>query len=153
METTYKDAGAERWNGIVVQVKSAKGTLLYFIRPAGDYASYNDAGVLVWNTALADDTVTAPGFVSDTDAPAFTAAKKTAKTRVTVTLDMEKDTMTFVYELLDASGKATRTDTWTITGMTDSMYVLGFALDGATITDAGATISAQNVAYPAADAK
>ncbi len=153
LETTYKDAGAERWNGIVVQVKSAKGTLLYFIRPAGDYASYNDAGVLVWNTALADDTVTAPGFVSDTDAPAFTAAKKTAKTRVTVTLDMEKDTMTFVYELLDASGKATRTDTWTITGMTDSMYVLGFALDGATITDAGATISAQNVAYPAADAK
>lgn len=153
LETTYKDAGAERWNGIVVQVKSAKGTLLYFIRPAGDYASYNASNTLVWNTALADDTVTAPGYVSDTDAPAFTAAKKTAKTRVTVTLDMEKDTMTFVYELLDGSGKATRTDTWTITGMTDSMYVLGFALDGATITDAGATISAQNVAYPAADAK
>lgn len=152
-EATYADAGAERWNGIVVQVKSAKGTLLYFIRPAGDYASYNDAGVLVWNTALADDTVTAPGFVSDTDAPAFTAAKKTAATKITVTLDTQKDTLTIVYQLLDATGKVTRTDTWTITGMTENLYVLGFALDGATITDAGAKIAAQDMGYSAADAK
>lgn len=148
-DATYADAGAERWNGMVVQVKAADGTLLYFIRPAGDYASYNDAGILVWNTPYGDDTVTVPGFVSDADAPAFTAAKKTAVTRITVTLDTATDTMTIVYQLLDAEGTATRTDTWTITGMDDNYYTLGFALDGATITADGATISGQVFTYAA----
>ena len=151
LEGTYADAGADRWNGIVVQIKSASGKLMYFVRPAGDYASYDANNALVWNAPYGSTTMTAPGFVSDEDAPAFTAAKKTAATRITVTLDTETDTMTVVYELLDAEGKATRTDTWTIGGMADSMYTLGFALDGATVTADGVTITGQNVAYPAAE--
>ena len=146
---TYADAGVSSWNGVVVQVKASDGTLMYFIRPSGDYASYNAENVLVWNTPYeSSDTVTAPGFIEGTDAT-YNAAKKTAKTRVTVTLDTDKDTMTFVYELLDASDKATNTMTWTIAGMDSNYYTLGFALDGATITADGATISGQVFTYAA----
>ena len=151
LNATYADAGTERWTGLVLQVKSASGTLMYFFRPAGDYASYNASNELVWNVPYGSGTVTAPGFVADDAAADYTAAKKTSATKITVSLNAETDTMTVVYQLLNAEGTATDTKTWTVTGMSDSIYTLGFALDGCTVTEDGVTISAQGFVYNSAE--
>lgn len=138
----YADAGASEYQGLVVQVRTKTDEIMYFIRPSGDYASGSG---LAWNTPYADTTMTAPGYVSDT--AAYIAAKKTASTRITITLDETADTLTVVYDLLDAEGSATRTLTWTMGGMTDNCYHIGIGLDGASLTADAATVVSQTITF------
>lgn len=143
VDATYSDAGTAEYFGLVVQVRTMTDEIMYFIRPSGDYAS--GAG-LTWNVPYAGTTMTAPGYVSN--AAEYIAAKKTAKTRITITLDTEADTLTVVYELLNSEGtEATRTMTWTMGGMTASSYHIGIGLDTASLTAAGATVVSQTVTF------
>lgn len=143
VDATYSDAGTAEYFGLVVQVRTMTDEIMYFIRPSGDYAS--GAG-LTWNVPYAGTTMTAPGYISN--AAEYIAAKKTAKTRITITLDTEADTLTVVYELLNSEGtEATRTMTWTMGGMTASSYHIGIGLDTASLTAAGATVVSQTVTF------
>ena len=140
----YADAGTLVFQGIVLQIRAMSGDVLYFIRPSGDYAS---STALVWNNPCGGMTMTAPGYIALDQESAYIAAKKTARTRITITLDDAADTLTVVYELLGDGDAATNTMTWTMGGMTDSCYEVGVALDGATLTSDGATITSQTIEY------
>lgn len=127
LEATYADAGTERWNGFITQIREAGSKdNLYFIRPAGDYAY---GATLAWggnNTQM-----TAPGFLDGTDATEYTALKKTAKTEITIAF--EGETITVTYKTYNAAGtEVAKTQVWTATGMANYVYTVNLALDGAT---------------------
>ena len=145
LEATYADGGADRWNGFIVQLREdGSNDNLYFIRPAGDYAY---GAYMAWGGNNAQ--MTAPGFIADGDAPAYTALKKTAKTEITVAY--ADNTVTVTYKTYNAAGtEVEKTQVWTATGMTNGLYTVNFALDGAT-ANGNITVSHQVVTEANAD--
>ena len=93
--------------------------------------------------------MSAPGFIADTEAPAYTALKKTAKTEITVAY--ADKTVTVTYKTYNAAGtEVAKTQVWTATGMTNGLYTVNFALDGAT-ANGNITVSHQVVKEANAD--
>lgn len=130
LNATYGADRANAYDGVVLVIRMADGTEMYFIRPSGDSSSM-PFGDNSWGANYGDTVMNQPGFVTG---DAVTAVKTADSLEVTVSLDSATDVMTIVYTASDAEGEVVSTLTWTISGMTADSYELGFANDVATIT-------------------
>ncbi len=137
LNATYATNSDEIYQGIIVRVAQA-GTEMYFIRPAGDFASMP----LTWNTNYGSTVMNAPGMTS-TGNTEYINLKKTGKTQIEVVF--ENNTLTVTYRLYNADGslkaEAPYTMTWTISNMVEESYTIGFGTDGCTLTAEGAKIA------------
>lgn len=148
LTATYSDGGVGTWNGLMTHIFGFDGKDLCF-RPAGDCAQTNAAGG--WNYGTHGGTLT-PGFMGnptdenpedDAAANAYITLKKTAKFECLVEYtDDGKLTVTVtVFGSDDAQTTDDQVLKLELTGGTADSYEIGFVLDGAEITEAGATIT------------
>lgn len=151
IEGTYADGGVGTWNGMTTFIRAVDGGAadwLYVFRSSGDCAATG------WAWGPANATVN-PGFMGNHEADAdktkpnaYIALKKTAKFDIEVTFAADSDTVTVVKNVYNADGTTVgQALSLELTGMTENKYVVGFVLDGATISG-NATVTHAEVTYP-----
>ncbi len=141
----FADAGTATWNGLMYFLRNGQtNQLLYVFRQAGDCADVTGE----W--AYGQGTVT-PGFMGDPNAGetdddekanTYIALKKNAKFEVVATYINGTVTITVtVFGADDASTEDDQVLSVVLSNMTVSSYKLALALDSATLTEAGLTVT------------
>lgn len=133
----FADAGTALWNGLMYWIRNgATNELLYVFRQAGDCAT----GAWVYGQGT-----TTPGFIGDLGeekANAYIELKKNAKFEVVVTYSENTVTITVtVFGADDASTDDDQVLSVVLDNMTASSYKFAVNLDGATLTEAGLTVT------------
>ena len=141
----FSNAGDATWNGLMYFLRNGQtNQLLYVFRQAGDCADVT--GEWVYGKGSVS-----PGFMGVTDssdpaeaakANAYVALKKNAKFEVVVTYSNSTVTITVtVFGDDDAQTTDDQVLSVVLSNMTSSSYKLALALDSATLTDAGLTVT------------
>ena len=139
----FADGGAGTWNGLMYWIRDGvTNNLLYVFRQAGDCATATwQYGQGTVNPGFMGDTASADAAEAE-KANAYVTLKKNAKFEVVVTYMDGTVTITVtVFGADDTTSDDDQVLSVVLSNMTSSSYKLALALDGATLTDAGLTVT------------